>query len=84
MITKRPFSVISIVPTLMWLQVRLGFSQYDATGNRTAQNEAPAPGTIAFFHSTHGETGGTDITSCGVITVHENEDVEKDTKISQV
>lgn len=58
--------VISIVPTLMWLQVRLGLSQYDAATRRAATSGPGAnsvPGPLVFlrantqkettFHTTH-------------------------------
>lgn len=44
--------VISIVPTLMWLQVRLGFSQYDAATRKaqTGAANSTVPDQLVFLH----------------------------------
>ena len=46
-INRRPFAVVSIVPVLMWLQVALGYSQYEAAvkaAGLPAETTTNAPG----------------------------------------
>lgn len=50
--TSNCFTVVSIVPTLMWLQIRLGLSQYEAATQRSRNGgtRSSIPGPIVFLH----------------------------------